>query len=70
MDRLENVLKTRFKNETDFKIIGNKIYSKVAISYKTLRIIDEVAKVKAVFYLSKDTRPYNLGYRLGIMINV
>lgn len=65
---LENLLETKYKNSNDFTIIGNNIYSKTSISFQTLLEINKINKVKAIFYLSNKSKPFTLGYKIGICL--
>lgn len=61
-------LKTKYKDKTDFIVIRNSIYSKTSLSFQTLEGINNINKIKAVYYLSAGSKPYTLGYRIGICL--
>jgi len=61
-------LKTKYKNENDFIVIKDSIYSKTSLSFQTLEGINSINKIKAVYYLSEKSKPYILGYKIGICL--
>lgn len=67
-NNIKDFLKTKYKNDSDFIIIKNSIYSKTSLSFQTLEGINNINKIKAVYYLSVNSKPYTLGYRIGICL--
>jgi hypothetical protein len=67
-NKLNNYLKNKFRDETDFVIVDDKIYTKSALSFQTIMGISEINVVKAVFYTSTISKPFSKGFRLGILL--
>lgn len=68
MNELTEYLNSKYKNKNDYVIIENNIYSKTAVSFQTLNYINKIRGIKAVFYLTEKSVPYQKGYRLGICL--
>jgi len=69
INKLHSYLISKYKNVQDFIIVGSNIYSKTSISFQTLQGINEIEKIKAVYYLSDNCKPFLLGYKIGIKLN-
>lgn len=67
-NKIQAYLKTKYKESSDFIIIGNNIYSKTSISFTTLNGVNDITPVKAVYFLSDNSKPFKLGYKLGICL--
>lgn len=67
-EKLKKYLITKYTRDEDFVVIDKNIFSKTGISMQTLLGINEITPVQAIFYISISSKPYNLGYRIGICL--
>lgn len=67
-NKLLEYLKGKYSDHSNFRIINNIIYSTTSVSMQTLSGIDSIQKVKAVFYTSLKSKPFDLGFRLGVIL--
>lgn len=68
-EKIEQYLKTKYKDDNDFKIVDNNIYSKTCMSMQTLLGIHDINPIQVVYYLSIKSFPFSKGYKLGILLN-
>lgn len=66
--KLQEYLESKYRDNSDFVIVNNNVYSKTSISFATLSGINEIQKIKAVYFLSDNSKPYKLGYKVGICL--
>jgi len=67
-NKLNSYLTSKYKVPSDFVIINSNIYSKSSLSFQTLSGINDIVPIKAIYYLSTNSKPYKLGYKLGICL--
>jgi hypothetical protein len=68
--RLQEYLESHYENSKNFVIVDKNIYSKTSISWECLVKINEIIPLRTVYYLSLNSKPYSLGYKIGILLNV
>lgn len=65
-NKLIKYLDTKYKNRSDYVIIGSNLYSKTSISFQTLQDINDISSIRAIYYLSENCKPFKLGFKLGL----
>jgi len=68
LNKLQSFLESKYRNKSDFIIVDSHLYSKTSLSFATLSGINEIIPVKAVFFLSNESKPYKLNYKLGVCL--